>query len=186
MCLNINEKVCRLWASVFMRFVCVRRRNRFHLSFVGTLLREFAFWSRVNGRGSKIYSKLFSNYFVTSSTQKFTGSCLLEFPVPVFAAFGSYFCLSKTFTFPRTLRRAKHQNLALSIFMFNFFCSGPRIRIIAEDNANAEDAVTYRCNTQVLKQYCLFRAETQWFFCLTIHSLMKRLDRKTLNINING
>ena len=100
----------------------------------------------------------------TSSTQKFTGSCLLEFPVPVFAAFGSYFCLSKTFTFPRTHRRAEHQNLALSIFMVKLFCSGPRIQIIAEDNANAEDAVTYRCNTQVLKQYCLFRAETQWFF----------------------
>ena len=66
--------------------------------------------SRVNGRGSKIYSKLFSNYFLTSSTQKFTGSCLLEFPVPVFAAFGSYFCLSKTFTFPRTLRRAVNQS----------------------------------------------------------------------------
>ena len=60
--------------------------------------------SRVNGRGSKNYSKLFSNYFLTSSTQKFTGSCLLEFPVPLFAAFGSYFCLSKSFTFPRTLR----------------------------------------------------------------------------------
>ena len=45
--------------------------------------------SRVNDRGSKIYSKLCSNYFLTSSTQKFTGSCLLEFPVPVFAAFGS-------------------------------------------------------------------------------------------------
>ena len=83
--------------------------------------------------------------------------------MPVFAAFGSYFCLSKTFTFPRTLRRAEHQNLALSITVKSFF-SGPRIRIIAEDNANAEDAVTYRCNTQVLKQYCLFRAETQWFF----------------------
>ena len=67
--------------------------------------------SRVNGRGSKIYSKLFSNYFLTSSTQKFTGSCLLEFPVPVSAAFGSYFCLSRTFTFPRTLRRAEHQIL---------------------------------------------------------------------------
>ena len=78
---------------------------------------EFAFWSRVegrgsrvegrgkNGRGSKNYSKLFSNYFLTSSAQKFTGSCLLEFPVPVVAPFGSYFCLSKTFTFPRTLRR---------------------------------------------------------------------------------
>ena len=77
--------------------------------------------SRVNGRGSKIYSKLFSNYFSTSSTQKFTGSCLLEFPVPVFAAFGSYFCLSKTFTFPRTLRRAEHQNLALSIFTVKLF-----------------------------------------------------------------
>ena len=50
----------------------------------------------------------------------FTGSCLLEFPVPVFAAFGSYFCLSKTFTFPRTLRRAEHQNLALSIFTYFF------------------------------------------------------------------
>ena len=124
----------------------------------------FSRGSRVNGRGSKIYSKLFSNYFLTSSTQKFTGSCLLEFPVPVFAAFGSYFCSSKTFTFPRTLRRAEHQNLALSIFTVKLFFSGPRIRIIAEDNANAEDAVTYRCNTQVLKQYCLFRAETHWVF----------------------
>ena len=64
--------------------------------------------SRVNGPGSKNYSKLFSNYFLTSSTQKFTGSCLLEFPVPVFAAFGSYFCLSKSFTFPRTLRACCH------------------------------------------------------------------------------
>ena len=118
----------------------------------------------VEGRGSKIYSKLFSNYFLNSSTKKFTGSCLIEFPVPVFAAFGSYFCLSKTFTFPRTLRRAEHQNLALSIFTVKLFFSGPRIRIIAEDNANAEDAVTYRCYTQFLKQYCLFRAETQWFF----------------------
>ena len=27
--------------------------------------------------------------FLTSSAQKFTGSCLLEFPVPVVAAFGS-------------------------------------------------------------------------------------------------
>ena len=70
--------------------------------------------------------------------------------MPVFAAFGSYFCLSKTFTFPRTLRRAEHQNLT-SIFTVKLFFSGPRIRIIAEDNANAEDAVTYRCNTQVLK-----------------------------------
>ena len=35
------------------------------------------------GRGSKTYSKLFSNYFLTSSIQKFTGSCLLELPVPV-------------------------------------------------------------------------------------------------------
>ena len=48
-------------------------------------------------------------------------------PVPVFAAFGSYFFLSKTFTFPRTLRRAEHQNLANSNY------------IIAEDNANAEE-----------------------------------------------
>ena len=40
MWLNNNGKVCRLWASVFMRFVCVRRRNRFYLSFVGTLLRS--------------------------------------------------------------------------------------------------------------------------------------------------
>ena len=79
------------------------------------------------GRGSKNYSKLFSNYFLTSSTQRFTGSCLLEFPVPVFAAFGSYFCLSKTFTFPRTLRRAEHQNLALSIFTVKLFFSGPQI-----------------------------------------------------------
>ena len=45
--------------------------------------------SRVNGRGSKNYSQLFSNNFLTSSAQKFTGSCLLEFPVPVVAAFGS-------------------------------------------------------------------------------------------------
>ena len=50
------------------------------------------------------------------------------------------------------------------ILTVKLFFSGPRIRIIAEDNANAEDAVTYRCNTQVLKQYCLFRAETQRFF----------------------
>ena len=85
---------------------------------------EFAFWSRVesresrvtsrgsrvNGQGSKIYSKLFSNYFLTSSTQKFTGSCLLEFPGPVFVAFGSYFCLSKTSTFPRTLRHVVNQS----------------------------------------------------------------------------
>ena len=61
------------------------------------------------------------------------------FPVPVFAAFGSYFCLSKTFTFPRTLPRAEHQNLALSIFTVKLFFSGPGIRIIAEDNVNAED-----------------------------------------------
>ena len=46
----------------------------------------------------------------------------------------------------------------------NCFFSGPQIQIKAEDNAYAEDAVTYRCHTQVLKQYCLFRAETQWFF----------------------
>ena len=56
--------------------------------------------------------------------------------MPVFAAFGSYFCLSKTFTFPRTLRRAEHQNLALTV---KLFFSGSRIRIIAEDNANAEE-----------------------------------------------
>ena len=91
--------------------------------------------------------------------------------MPVFAAFGSYFCLSRTFTFPRTLRCAEHQNLALSIFTVKLFFSGPRIRIIAEDNANAEDAVTYRCNTQVLKLYCLFRAETQRFFFLSNDSL---------------
>ena len=78
---------------------------------------------------------------------------------------GACLGLSKTLTFPRTLRRAEYQNLAaLFIFTVKLFFSGPRIRIIAEDNANAEGAVTYRCNTQVLKQYCLFRAETQWFF----------------------
>ena len=70
--------------------------------------------------------------------------------MPVFAAFGSYFCLSKTFTFPRTLRRAEFQNRT-SISTVQLFFSGLRIRIIAEDNANAEDAVAYRCNTQVLK-----------------------------------
>ena len=40
--------------------------------------------------------------------------------MPVFAAFWSYFCLSKAFAFPRTLRRAEHQNLALSIFTYFF------------------------------------------------------------------
>ena len=59
--------------------------------------------------------------------------------MPVFAAFGSYSCLSKSFTFPWTLRRAEHQNLALSIFTVKLFFSGPRIRIIVEDNANAEE-----------------------------------------------
>ena len=49
----------------------------------------------VEGRGSKNYSKLFSNYFLTSSTQKFTGSCLLEFPVPLFAAFGIFWFVKK-------------------------------------------------------------------------------------------
>ena len=134
--------------------------------------------SRVNGRGSKNYSKLFSNYLLTSSTQKFTGSCLLEFPGTVFAAFGSYFCLSKTFTFPRTLRRAEHQNLALSIFTVKLFFSAPRIQIIAENNANAEDAVMYRCNTQVLKQYCLFRAETQWFFLFNDSLAYEKIRQK--------
>ena len=57
--------------------------------------------------------------------------------MPVFVAFGSYFCLSKTFTLQRTLRRAEHHNLALN--MVKLFYSGPRIRIIAEDNANAEE-----------------------------------------------
>ena len=82
--------------------------------------------------------------------------------MPVFAAFG----FVKNFDIPTdSLRRAEYQNLAaLFIFTVKLFFSGPRIRIIAEDNANAEGAVTYRCNTQVLKQYCLFRAETQWFF----------------------
>ena len=98
--------------------------------------------------------------------------------MPVFATFGSYFCLSKTFTFPRTLRRAEHQNLALPIFTVKFFLSGPRIQIIAEDNANAEDAVTYRCNTQVLKQYCLFREETQWFFLFNDSLAYEKIRQK--------
>ena len=92
-------------------------------------LTEFAFWSTVTSRGSKNYWKLFSNYLLTSSIQKFTGSCLLEFPVPVFAAFGSYFCLSKTFTFPPILWGAEHQNMALSIITVKLFF----FRIIAED-----------------------------------------------------
>ena len=139
----------------------------------GQGLRVTSRGSKVNGRGSKNYSKLFYSYLLTSLIQKFTGSCLLEFSVPVFAAFGSYFCLSKTFTFPQTLRRAEHQNLALSIFTVKLFFSLPRIRIIVQDNAIAEDAVTYHCKTQVLKQYCLFRAETQWvLFCSTIHLLI--------------
>ena len=102
----------------------------------------------VEGRGSKNYSKLFSNYFLTSSAQKFTGSCLLEFRCLLLPHLG----------------RAEHQNLALSIFTVKLFFSEPQIQIKAEDNAYAEDAVTYRCHTQVVKQYCLFRAETQWFF----------------------
>ena len=58
----------------------------------------------------------------------------------VFPAFGSYFCLSKTFTFPRTLRHAEHQTLALSISTVKlFFFSGPRIRIIAEDKVRIAD-----------------------------------------------
>ena len=111
--------------------------------------------SRVNGRGSKIYSKLFSNYFLTSSTQKFTGSCLLEFPGPVFAAFGSYFCLSKTFTFPRTLRRAEHQNLALSIFTVKLFFSGPRSEVV-----RTTIAVTW--NTVKKFQICHYRHIKRW------------------------
>ena len=39
-----------------------------------------------------------------------------------------------------------------------------QIILIAEDNANAEGDVVYRCHTQVLKQDCLFRPETQCFF----------------------
>ena len=52
--------------------------------------------------------------------------------------------------------------------MVKLFFSGPRIRIIAEDNANAEDAVTYRCNTQVLKQ---FQSRNPVFFFLSNDSL---------------
>ena len=104
-------------------------------------------------------------------------------PARVFSSFRCLFLLhlglSKTFTFPRTLRRAEYQNLAaLSIFTVKLFFSGPRIRIIAEDNAHAEDAVTYRCNAQVLEQYCLFRAETQWFL-LSNDSLANEKIRAT-------
>ena len=70
--------------------------------------------------------------------------------------------LSKTFTFPRSAGMP-------SIRIWRPFL----IRIIAEDNANTEDAVTYRCNTQVLKQFQ--SRNPVFFFCLTIHLLMKRL-----------
>ena len=130
----------------------------------GTYSRVEGKWSRVKGRGSKNYwvsapkvqysaviripgpeiliiepqspIRILSliYYFLISPIQKFTGSCLLEFP-----AFGSYFCLSKTFTFPRTLWHAEHQTLAFSISTVNFFFSGPRIRIIAEDKVRIAD-----------------------------------------------
>ena len=124
--------------------------------------------SRVDGRGSrveklfKIIFKLFSNLFQGRVYSSFR--CL-------FLPYWVIFLFVKNVYIPRTLRRAEHQNLALSIFTVKLFFSGRRIRIIAEDNANAEDAVTYRCNTQVLKQYCLFRTETQWFFFLSNDSL---------------
>ena len=61
-----------------------------------------------------------------------------------------------------------------------------KIKIISEDNANAEDAVTYRCNYKhsSFKTILFIQGgDPVVSFCLTIHSLMKRLDRKTLNIN---
>ena len=59
-----------------------------------------------------------------------------------------------------------------------------QIQIISEDNANAEDAVTYRCKHSSFKTILFIQGEDPVVsFCLTIHSLMKRLDRKTLNIN---
>ena len=51
-----------------------------------------------------------------------------------FAAFGSYFCLSKTFTFPQTLRHADPQTLAVNYYFF-----GPRIIIIAENKMRIPD-----------------------------------------------
>ena len=65
------------------RSIFVRSRQR---STTCPLSLPFGRGSRVNGRGSKNYSKLFSNYFLTSSIQKFTGSCLLELPVPVLSS----------------------------------------------------------------------------------------------------
>ena len=61
--------------------------------------------------------------------------------MPVFAVL-VIFLFVKNFYIPRTFRRAEHQNLTLSIFTVKLFFSGRRIRIIAEDSANAEDAVT--------------------------------------------
>ena len=96
------------------------------------------------------------------------------FPVPVFAAFG----FVKNFDIPTdSLRRAEYQNLAaLFIFTVKLFFSGPRIRIIAEDNANAEGAVTYRHSSFKTILFIQSRNPVV-FFCLTIHSLilMKRL-----------
>ena len=107
----------------------------------------------VEGRGSKNYSKLFSNFFLTSSFQSSQAR--------VHSSFRCLFLLLHSHGLSGVL------SIRIWPFLFlrlNYFFSGPRIRIIAEDNANAEDAVTYRCNTEVLKQYCLFRAETQWVF----------------------
>ena len=65
------------------RSIFVRSRQR---STTCRLCLPFGRGSRVNGQGSKNYSKLFSNYFLTSSIQKFTGLCLLELPVPVLSS----------------------------------------------------------------------------------------------------
>ena len=53
-----------------------------------------------------------------------------------------------------------------------------QIILRAEDNANAEGDVVYRCHTQVLKQDCLFRPETQWFFLSNDPLAYEKIRRK--------
>ena len=126
-CVKINAKVERLSTNLhFGRGSRVSSRG-----------------SRVKGRGSKNYSKIFSNYFLTSSIQIFTGSCLLELPVPVFFFFFFVCHIWVICLFVKNFYIPTDSPACWTSGPFNFygyFFSGLRIRIIAEDNANVEDA----------------------------------------------
>jgi len=58
--------------------------------------------------------------------------------------------------------------------------------LIAEDNANAEGAVVYCCHTQILKQDCLFRPETQWFFLSNDPLAYEKIRRKNPQYQFNN